>query len=72
MMVAGGALATNYRGLATKHVRLALRWSPRFRRRTPDAASLVLMDRIAGAVCALAGAAVFLPTLIDLVVAPHH
>ena len=68
MTVVGGALATNYRGLATKHVRLSQRWSPRLRRRPPDPASFVLIERIIGVVMVLVGTVMVPLTLIDLVV----
>ena len=70
LMVVGGLLATNYRELATKHIRAAQRWSPRLRRNSRDPAPLVLIDRIIGAIFALLGAAMFLLALIDLIVGP--
>ena len=70
LMVVGGLLATNYRELATKHIRAAQRWSPRLRRNSGDPAPLVLIDRIIGAIFALLGAAMFLLALIDLIVGP--
>jgi hypothetical protein len=70
MTVVGAALATNYRDVATKHVQAAQRWSPRLRRRPRDPASFVLLDRMLGALFAVAGAATFLLTLIDLIVGP--
>ena len=68
LTVVGGLLATNYRGLATKHIRAAQRRSTRRRRNPMDPAPLVLIDRIIGAVFAFLGAAMFLLALIDLIV----
>ena len=70
MTALGGVLATNYRQLATKHVRAAQRRSPRLRRSPSNPAPLILLDRIIGAIFALVGAAMFLLTLIDLIVGP--
>jgi hypothetical protein len=70
MTVVGAALATNYRDVATKHIRAAQQWSPRFRRKPADPATFVLLDRMLGALFATIGAATFLLTAIDLIVGP--
>ena len=66
MTVVGAALATNYRDVATKHIRAAQQWSPRLRRKPTDPAPFVLLDRMLGGLLAVVGAATFLA--IDLVV----
>ncbi|MGI5183825.1 hypothetical protein ACQEVZ_46980 [Dactylosporangium sp. CA-152071] len=66
----GAALATNYRDVATKHVRAAQGWSPRLRRKPADPAPFILLDRILGSLFAVVGAATFLLTAIDLIVGP--
>jgi hypothetical protein len=70
MAVAGAALATDYRGIATKHVRAARQWSPRLRRKPVDLAAFVVFDRMLGALFTIVGVAVFLVTAIDLIVGP--
>jgi len=70
MTVVGAALATNYRDVATKHIRAAQRWSPRLRRKPADPAAFVLLDRMLGALFAVVGAATFLLTAIDLIIGP--
>ncbi|MEV6924471.1 hypothetical protein AB0M46_08175 [Dactylosporangium sp. NPDC051485] len=70
MTVAGAALATNYRDVATKHIRAAQRWSPRLRRKPADPAGFVRLDRMLGAFFAVVGGLAFLLTAIDLIVGP--
>lgn len=70
MAVVGAALATNYRDVATKHIRAAQQWSPRLRRKPTDPAPFVLLDRMLGGLFAVIGVAMFLLIAIDLIVGP--
>ncbi|WP_433618339.1 hypothetical protein ACQP2P_20850 [Dactylosporangium sp. CA-139114] len=70
LTVVGIVLATNYRDLATRHIRAAQRWSPQFRRQPADPTPFVLLDRVLGAFFAIAGAAWVVLTVADLIVGP--
>ncbi|MER7283821.1 hypothetical protein ABT369_56350 [Dactylosporangium sp. NPDC000244] len=63
-------LATNYRDLARKHIRAAMRWSPRLgaRNRMTEQDAL-LLDRGIGAIFAIVGALLVMRAVSDILTA---
>ena len=67
--VVGTVLATNYRDLVVKHIKVSQQWSP-FRREPLDPAPFIILERVLGAVFAVFGTALLVLAIADLIVGP--
>ncbi|MER7009561.1 hypothetical protein ABT297_41845 [Dactylosporangium sp. NPDC000555] len=66
----GVVLATNYRDLARKHVRAAMRWSPRLRPRNRIAErDALILDRAIGSIFAAMGTFMTVHAVSDILAA---